>query len=201
MAPGERLSPPPVFVALPAASCALWRTELVDQANVAALRRPHALLERCKPAIRSAAAAAAAAVMYTPGTTVVGLGVGGSGLDGGNPCESKGDQERAGYFHCESPSFTTPSGLNTRSPCFSSAILHGPGPLFLIAAGRAGVARKALCSYVVVEIVVHWPRSGQRKASDERFRALIARCTAPVTSWRGGTPPNQSALAARKLWK
>jgi hypothetical protein len=79
--------------------------------------------------------------MYTPGTAVVGLGVGRGGLDGGEPCESKGDQERADYFHCESPTFTTPSGLNTRSPRFSSAILHGPGPAF---SSRADLADRAI---------------------------------------------------------
>ena len=169
MAPGERLSPPSVIVALRAASCALWRTELVDQANVAALRRPHALLVGGKAAIRSAAAAAAATVMYTPGTAVVGLGVGRGGLDGGEPCESKGDQERAGYFHCESPTFTTPSGLNTRSPRFSSAILHGPGPAF---SSRADLADRAIFLTLA-------PIAAQRRRSEaEPWREIRARAAA-----------------------
>jgi hypothetical protein len=95
------LSPPPVVVALPAVSCALRRTKLVDQANVAALRRPHALLERRKAAIRSATTAAAAAVVHAPRPTVVGLGVGRSGIDRGERRERKHSQERSGSFHSE----------------------------------------------------------------------------------------------------
>src|SRR5262245_23734164 len=49
--PRGPLSPPPVVVALPAG-----RTKLVDQATVAALRRPHALLAGYEAAVRSATA-------------------------------------------------------------------------------------------------------------------------------------------------
>ena len=91
------------------------RTESVRHADVSALRRPHALLERDEATV--GAAAARAAVMDAPRSAGRGLRHGGTTVDDGRQHRQRqcGRKGADGVLHCESPIVAHPRRLNTRS--------------------------------------------------------------------------------------
>jgi len=96
------------------------RARPVGHANVRALRRPHALLERDEATVRSPASA-----LPAPGPTGGGLGVGWAGINNRDQrCKRERDQEGADQRHADSPTLPTPAELNTRHRPYSSAMLH-----------------------------------------------------------------------------